>query len=532
MKKYAIAFVIGLVAVLGLTPMAFPQARSVNVQILAINDYHGHLEPANLTMRLPNQSVVPAGGAEYLASHIQKLRATNPHTIVVSAGDAIGATPLISGLFHDEPAIETLSAIGLDLNGVGNHEFDQGSQELLRLQKGGCHPIDGCKVDRFSGAKFQFLAANVIDRASQKTLFPPYQIREFNGVKMAFIGMTLRATPNIVTPAGVAGLDFKDEADTVNALIPELKRQGVRAIAVLVHEGGITTGGYNDCPNISGAIVDIVKRTDPAVDLFITGHTHQAYICQIDGRSVTSAASFGRLITDIDVAIDRRSGDITRVRAENIIVSHNLSKNPRLSQLIAKYQAVAAPIANRIIGTTNQPLTRTVNAAGESLLGQAIADAQLLATRPAGAVIAFMNPGGIRADLPQGNITYSQAFGVQPFGNNLVTMTLTGQQIQALLEQQFNNPIQGRNRILQISQGFTYEYSGNKVSNLKLNGTSINPATPYRITVNSFLASGGDGFSLFRAGGDRLDGVSDLAALEAFLKSAPSLNFMNRITIN
>lgn len=554
MKKYAIAFIVtfflALTTAILSAPFAITQSRFVNVQILAINDFHGNLETGNLSIKLPNQTTIPAGGAEYLASHIQKLRSTNPNTIVVSAGDTIGASPLLSALFHDEPAIAALDQIGLDLNAVGNHEFDQGYLELLRMQKGGCHPIDGCRVEPFKGAKFKFLAANVIDKSTGKTIFPAYAIKEFDGIKMAFIGMTLEGTPRIVSPAGVAGLDFMNEADTVNALVPELKKMGIKAIAVLIHEGGAQTGSYNECKDISGAIVNIVKRTNPEVDLFITGHTHQAYTCVIDNRYVTSAASFGRLVTDIDITLDRTTQDFSTIKANNVVVSHDLPKTAALTNLINKYKAVAFPISNRIIGSispNSQPnISRTINKVGESELGQIIADAQLAATKSPtksqdGAAIAFMNSGGIRSDLisTDGNVTYGQAFTVQPFGNNLVTMTVTGAEIKQLLEEQFDNPMVGQKRILQISQGFSYTWTpnaltGNKVSNIKLNNMPINPNLDYRITVNSFLADGGDNFTVLRAGRDRLVGVVDMAAFESYLRDRSPLkpNPMPRITVN
>ncbi len=541
MKKYAIAFLLTLFLALSIPLLVTSQSRLVNVQILAINDFHGNLETGNLTIKLPNQAQVLAGGVEYLASHIQKLRATNPNTIVVSAGDTIGASPLLSALFHDEPAIAALDKIGLDLNAVGNHEFDQGALELLRMQNGGCHPIDGCRVGQFSGAKFKFLAANVIDKITGKTFFPAYQIREFDGVKIAFIGMTLEGTSKIVSPSGVAGLDFKNEADTVNALVPELQKMGIKAIAVLIHEGGAQLGSINECENISGAIVGIVKRTNPEVDLFITGHTHQAYTCIIDKRSVTSAASNGRLITDIDLTLDRVTKDITNIKANNIVITHDLPKTEDLTNLIAKYQTIAAPLANRVIGNLKSDISRSINGAGESDLGKLIADAQLAATKSKStgeAVIAFINSGGIRGDLipVDDKITYGQAFSVQPFGNSLVTLTLTGTQIKQLLEQQFDNPMVGQKRILQVSQGFSYTWSGssalgNKVSNIKLNNKPINLTQDFRITVNSYLADGGDNFSVFREGRERLVGVMDVIALESYLRSPLILSPLSRITL-
>jgi 5'-nucleotidase len=550
--KFAVVVVCTLLLVLLLTPVMAKTSSSVNVQILAINDFHGNLEPpTGSSGRITTASgPVDAGGVEYLATHIKELRATNRKTVVVSAGDLIGASPLLSALFRDEPTIEAFNKIGLDFNAVGNHEFDDGAQELLRMQNGGCHPVDGClDGDDFKGARFQFLAANVVREGKGKTVFPAYKIRKFEGVPIAFIGMTLKGTPSIVNPAGIRGLKFLDEADTVNALVPKLKKKGIENIVVIVHEGGLPPAGsdYNACPSISGAIADIVNRTSKEVDLFITGHTHQAYNCVIDGRPVTSASSFGRLVTDIDLTLDRRTKKITNIAANNVIITRTVPKDNLQTALIDQYKTIAAPLANRVIGSITADITRTTNTAGESALGDVIADAQLEATRdPAlgGAVAALMNPGGIRADLTfasspiaegNGNVTYGEAFTVQPFGNNLMTLTLTGAQIQQLLEQQWLN--QPFPRILQVSNGFTYSWSssaleGNRVSNIAINGVAIAPNTPYRITVNNFLADGGDNFSVLTQGTSRLGGVVDLDSLEAyFTRNSPvQPGLQNRIT--
>jgi len=533
------------------TSAAAAPPQTVNIQILALNDFHGNLDPP--TGSAGRIGTTPAGGVEYLATHIKQLEATNLNTIIVSVGDLIGASPLISALFHDEPTIEAFNLIGLDYAAVGNHEFDEGAAELKRMQEGGCHPVDGCQDgDPFNGAEFRFLAANVVQEKNGKTLFPAYKMRSFAGAKVAFIGVTLEGTPTIVTPSGVAGLQFLDEADTVNALVPELKAKGIETIVVLIHEGGSQPGLYNECAGISGPIVDIVNRTDDEVDLFISGHTHGAYNCVIDGRIVTSASSFGRLITDIDLTVDRATGEVTAMQAGNVIVTRDVARDPALTALVDKYRALSAPLANRVIGSITADITRTANAAGESALGDVIADAQLAATAPAGygnAVVAFMNPGGIRTDLTYaqisggelpGEVTYGEAFNVQPFGNSLVTMSLTGAQIDALLEQQFDNPAPGQNRILQVSNGFAYTWSasaptGSKVdpTTITINGVTVDPGTTYRVTVNSFLADGGDNFTVLTQGMDRLGGAVDLDALVAYFgaNSPVAPGPQNRITV-
>jgi 5'-nucleotidase len=421
---------------------------------------------------------------------------------------------------------------------VGNHEFDEGTDELLRMQNGGSHPVDGdLDGTPFPGADFEFLAANVVSQDSGDTLLPPYAIENYQGVKVAYIGMTLEGTPSIVTPSGVAGYDFLDEADTVNALVAKLKKVGIESFVVLVHEGGVQSlgGGGNDCNGISGPIVDIVERTTDEVDLFITGHTHQQYNCVIDGRPVTSARSISRVFTDIDVELNRVTKEMTVLSVNNTTTeAANVTAAADIAEFVSVYDALSAPLANRVIGTISADITRTTNAAGESSLGDVIADAQLAATAPAGfgdAVVAFMNPGGIRADLvyaasgteADGEVTYGESFTVQPFGNSLVTMTLTGAQIDTLLEQQFDNPSVGANRILQVSDGFAYSWSasaptGSKVdiASISIGGVPIDAAGTYRITVNSFLASGGDNFSVLVQGTSPLGGDVDLDALEDY----------------
>ena len=429
-------------------PPIIQQGSEVEVQLLALNDFHGNIQPpAGSSGRV---GTVNAGGAEYLATHVRSLSEANRNTFVVSAGDLIGASPLLSALFHDEPTIEAMNMIGLDLNAVGNHEFDEGTTELLRMQNGGCHPVDGCQDgDPFEGADFKFLAANVVNHDTKQTLFPPYAIEHFSGAKIAFIGMTLEGTPNIVSPSGVAGFDFLDEADTANALIKKIKKT-TDAIVVLIHEGGSPTAlDINGCAGVTGPIVDIAERLDDEVDLVVSGHTHQPYNCVFGGKPVTSAFSFGRLLTDIDVRVDKRKQEVTSIAINNQIVTRDVAPAADITALITKYSALAAPIANRPIGHITADILRANDDSLEQSMGNVIADAQLDATDDSGfgdAVMSFMNPGGVRADLlfagsaageGDGVVTYGELFTVQPFGNSLVTMTLTGAQIERMLEEQF-----------------------------------------------------------------------------------------------
>ena len=498
---------------------ASSHAQPVELRILAINDFHGNLRPPPGGIRITDpedktkKTVVPAGGAEHMATLVKELRDGHKNTIFVAAGDLIGASPFLSAMFHDEPTIEALSMMGLDIASVGNHEFDEGKDELLRMQNGGCHPVDKCQGPHpFLGAKFHYLAASTFERATGKTVLPAYEIRQFEGIPVAFIGLTLKGTPNIISPESAAGLEFRDEAETVNALVPELKARGVEAIVVLIHEGGQPTGDYNECPGISGPIVDIVKKFDRAVDVVVSGHTHQAYVCEIDGRLVTSGDKYGTIVTAIDVKLDPVSRDVVSAKASNTIVrTATLAKNPEQTALLESYDKVAAPIANRPAGSITETLSRVPNNAGESPLGDIIADAQLAATSAAasgGAVIAFTNPGGIRIDIArkdEGAVTYADLFASQPFRNQLVTLTLTGKQIKDMLEQQWLDP--KRPRILQVSKGFAYAWDNSKPNGerilperMSLNGAPIDPAANYRVTVNNFLSVGGDGFTVLKDG--------------------------------
>jgi 5'-nucleotidase len=577
------------------------------VKLLAFNDFHGHLEantPGTIAVGFnPTTNAVvsvPAGGAEYFATHLKALGSETPNTLVVSAGDLIGASPLLSGLMHDEPTIDFMNYAGLDTIGVGNHEFDEGKAELLRMQYGnrrhgklhkhgtrgdenesyghhesddgddlsefsnqgspyrparpdGCHPVDGCQDGTpFAGSVFQYLAANVIDEDTDNPLLPQYQIvRTFDGEKIAFIGETLQGTPLIVTPTGVAGLSFLDEADAVNALVPRLDKK-VSAIVLLLHEGGSQNAPFagkfmdaNKCENFTGPdLLDIVNRLDSRVDVVVSAHTHQPYVCTLNNRLVTSAASFGRLITSIDLTIDKRANKVISTSAVNNVVTQTVAKDAGATEILTRYKAIADPIGNRVIGKITADILSArgtpsgQNAAGEQPMGDVIADGMLEAATPTdfgGAVAAFMNVGGVRASLlfnqisggeQPGEVTFAEAFTVQPFGNTLVVKTCTGQQLYDVLEQQFENPAAGQMRVMSVS-GVTYSYTrtvpvgAKRITDgsLKVAGTVVNKAASYRVVLNNFIADGGDGFSVFRACTAPLGGDVDIDAFARYLQA-------------
>ena len=557
-----VALLLGLLAVAAPSTFAAGPKQKDNdtqVQLLAINDFHGNLEPpagSGGRISVGPGATVDAGGAEYLATHLKTLEKSNPNTFVVGAGDQIGASPLLSGLFHDEPTIEALNLMGMDVSGVGNHEFDEGVDELLRMQNGGCHPVDGCQDGTpFFGSLFQYLAANVLYAGTQNTILPAYEIKKVGNAKIAFIGLTLEGTPLIVTPAGVAGLEFAPEVLTVNKFVKTLREdEGVRAIVVLIHEGGQQNAPFangfmdiNRCDNFTGAIKPIVEGLDPQVDLVVSAHTHQPYVCKFNGIPTTSASSFGRLITDVDLTIDHQTKDVTAVDAHNVIVTRTVPKDPaitddhRTTTTRSQHRSRTASSA-RSPRTSPAPWAPWPRATSqESALGDVIADAQLASTSPTdfgGAVVAFMNPGGIRHDLTfnnqvageaPGQITYSEMFNVQPFNNVMNVKTMTGDSIYRLLEQQFDNPAVGAIRLLQVSKGFSYSYdfrrpAGSRVTpgSVAINNVPITKTGTYRVAMNNFLASGGDGFTVFNEGTDQLGGEIDIdAAVNYFMKNSP-----------
>lgn len=520
-----------LLAACGTPPQ--PAAGVVEVQLLAINDFHGHLEPPSAPLDLRGaqgeaREPVAAGGAAQLATLVNALRKEQPNTLFVSSGDLIGASPPVSALFRDEPTIEAMNLMGLDINGVGNHEFDHGTQELLRLAQGGCHPQRGCFDGRpYRGARFDILAANVLTE-SGATLFPATVIKTVAGVKLGFIGLTLRDTPQMVTPASIRGLKFEDEIAAIRRNAQALRAQGAQAVIVLLHQGGTQAGGINDCQDLQGPVVRIAQGVLPQVDALLSAHTHQAYVCMIDGKPVTSAGSYGRLLTQLKLKIDPARGAVVGSAAQNLVVRASLAPEPRIAALVADYQARSKPQRERVIGCLPGELSNVPGANGQSALGQWIADAQLLiARRELGAGdVAFMNPGGIRAPLkrqPDGCVQYGDAFTTQPFGNSITVLELDGAQLLAVLERQLQR---ARPLLLQASAGLRYEYdlrrpAGARVlpGSVTIDGRPLDAARSYRVVVNSFLASGGDGFVEFAAGRNARSGPGDVEAIEAALQA-------------
>ncbi|WP_062345372.1 bifunctional UDP-sugar hydrolase/5'-nucleotidase [Novosphingobium sp. CCH12-A3] len=546
-------------------PMAGGGASGpVEVGIVGINDFHGSLEPPRQAVNVSDGkggiTPVPAGGAAWLASAIDSIRAKHPQSMTVSAGDMISASQLASSLYLDEPTIGVMNRIGVDFNAVGNHEFDRGQQELQRMQNGGCEKFtakEPCALEKFTGATFKYLAAST-KRADGSTLFPATGLKTFGSgnqaVTVGVIGLTLKGTPNLVNPTGIQGLTFEDEADTINAAVPQLKAQGADAIVVLIHEGGRTKGDPNPqgCNDFAGDIRPILDRLDSRVDVVVSGHTHWAYVCdyaQLNPAKpflLTSAGVYGELVTDITLQIDPVAGRVVSKRAENVIVQsvpYTSTRGPLgntplfpqfqpradIAQYVAKYVEASKEYTQRPIGRIDRAAPKNEGAEGGAggPLGNLIADAQLGATRDKGAEIAFMNPFGIRAPLvpaADGTLTFGDIYLCQPFGNNVVTESMTGAQIKAVLEEGLDDT--GPKQALAPSVGFEFRYdparpSGNRIVTITLDGKPLDMAKTYRVTVNGFLGLGGDGFSGFVGKPDTVTGPTDIDALESWIKAVP-----------
>jgi 5'-nucleotidase len=558
---------LGLASVSAASVAAAPSNSTMPIQLLAVNDLHGNLEPPQGGSGAITTSIdpvtgaattVPAGGAAYLATHLAQARVGQENSLTVAAGDLIGGSPLLSAAFHDEPTVLALKAMGLSDSSVGNHEFDEGKAELERINWGGCHPVDGCfdTANPYLGAKY-YLAANVIDTETHLPVLPPVSIRRINGANVGFIGMTLENTPSVVSASGVAGLKFQDEVSTANFYAKLLKLIGVNAIVVLVHEGGRPASQvYNyDCDangpgsGLTGPIVDIARNLDPSIDLVLSAHTHQSYVCTIldpagKPRLVTQAGAFGRLYTDLRMTYDKRTRDFVRssITATNVIVTRTVTPDPAVTAIIDRYKGLIGPIANKVVGYISSDILGRGTTTPERPLGDLIADAQLAATSApdkGGAVIALTNTGGIRADLAyaqsgtEGNgvVTYAEAFAVQPFNNVMVTMDLTGQQLLTALQQQFTGVNAASPRILQISANVRWTADLSQTgaarvvaSSITINGAPLDLAATYRVTMNNFLAGGGDGYEELANGTNLLVGDLDIDAFADYLtaNSSPS----------
>lgn len=567
LNKLSKLLLAGALASAPFLPHAAGLPDPVPLRLIHINDLHGSLESSaglSLTLADPGAAAgapalrVPVGGAPALAGLVKSLRAGSPYSLMTAGGDLVGAAPLISSLFRHESTIEVLNDMGLDVSSFGNHEFDEGSVELARLIKGGCAAtkpdavITSCARETYRGAKFTYLGANVINEKGPP-LAAPYTIRTFAGIPVGIIGAVTIQTPTLVTPSGVAGLKFIDEAEGVNRAADELRAKGVRAMVAIFHEGIEidSRADWNDtsCPGAAGPLLDIARRLAPEIRVVLSGHTHRGYRCEIGGRLLIQSTSYSRGISVVDVELDRSTrAMLPPVRSLNLPVLNDRTDaamraklvaatpepfrkalsdakpDPKIAARVEAYAALVKPKADRVVARIGGPLTHTRTDRTDTSMARLIADAQLAATRSEGAQLALMNPGGVRGGLvcaaPPCPVTFGQIFLVQPFGNSLVVMNLTGEQLKRALEQARRPGAEPY--LLHPSEGFTYAWvndapQGSQVSDMRLMGQAIDPAKTYRVTVNNFLADGGDGFTVLKEGKDLKGGGQDIDALMAYM---------------
>lgn len=479
-----------------------------SVQLLGINDLHGQL---NVTRTVNGR---PVGRADYLAAYLKQRQSQNINTLLVHAGDMVGASAPVSAILNDEPTIEILKQLRFNIGTIGNHEFDQGVPEMLRLIHGGANNRTGS----FAGASFPYVAANVIDKKTGNPILPPYTVITVNDVPIGFIGICLSDTPSTIVPSAVEGVKFLDEVTAINRSVAELKKQGVRAIVVLAHNPG--TSNING-KNPTGELVHIANKTDGEVDIIYGGHNHAYMNTVVANKLLVQSYSYGTAFSDVDILIDPRTKDIVHKKAEVVTTYQTgINPDPQIRSMIKTYEAKVGSLVNRVIGRTTADITAHQNEAGESALGELIADAQRAATQTD---FALMNPGGIRADIGKGTITWGEIYTVQPFGNKLVKIQLTGKQIHDVLNQQWGNR---GTKMLQIS-GMSYTWDanrpiGDKVVNILLsNGSQLDPGKTYSVTVNNFLAEGGDNFTVFRQGIHQETGKVDIDGTVRYIRKLP-----------
>ncbi|WP_038500624.1 bifunctional metallophosphatase/5'-nucleotidase [Janthinobacterium agaricidamnosum] len=530
----ALAPLLALSACVTLSPPVAP----LEINLVALNDFHGNLDSSTFsyTSAAGKADTVRAGGIDTLSGALAAWRREDPQLIFVGNGDLVGASPAMSSMWADEPSIVAMNMLGMKASSVGNHEFDQGRLELLRQQNGGCdspRPDKACQYrPDYRGAQFTYLAANVIDSSTGKPFMPAYRIEQAHGIKVAFIGAVLRDTASVVVPSGIAGLQFIDEADAINRVLPELRAQGVGVFVVLLHQGGNTIDAVDqtDCNHLTGPVVAVAQRIDPAVRLVISGHSHQGYLCRVGGKLVTQAEMGGHMLSRIKLSIDPASNRVRDVSASNVVMQQGAyAPDPAVSAYLqAVKQRSKAELSRPVARIASSTVSNDPAGSGESALGDVVADSTLFGARASGAQIAFMNNGGIRTNLEAGAgsvASLGQTQMVLPFGNTLVLMDLSGAQIRRLLEQQWQDAEASDGGLLQVSDGFSYRWDSQRPlgarvlpDSIKLHGVALDDRQSYRVVANSFLAEGGDKFSIFAEGKARLDsGVRDIDALNDYL---------------
>jgi 5'-nucleotidase len=543
-EALAAALCAALLAGCASPPTARNASAPTELTLLSINDFHGNIQaarPTPLMPRLPDATTgevkaQPAGGVAHLATALADLKARNPNALIVAGGDLIGASPLISNLLRDEPTLAAMSQLGIAASALGNHELDAGLPELMRQTRGEC-AASGCLWPGYQGPGFPYLGANVLDAKTGKPLLPTHVIKQAGGLKVAIAGVATLQTPQVIVAKAIQGIRFVDEADTLNALVPQLKAEGAQVLVAVMHEGGVQGQGAsaNDpsyaCPTLTGRVHDIAKRLDPAYAVIIGGHTHQAYTCKINGRLVVQAGSYGGWITESRLKLDA-SGRVLDAQAINHPVLQSVyAPNAALAELVARAAALTEAARTKPVATLPRGAVRNAKEPnGDAALGNLIADSQLAYARKQGtaADIAFMNPGGIRADLvvEAGRpTTMSDLLAIQPFGNELVALTLTGQQLWEVLQRQLPKG-RAAPRMLQPSWTLQYRWRTGvdgmpQLGDVLIDGKPLERTRDYRIVVNNFLSEGGDAQAGFRHGRDRAVLGTDIDALVNLLGANP-----------
>ncbi|MFC4321982.1 5'-nucleotidase C-terminal domain-containing protein [Litchfieldia salsa] len=493
---------------------AAEQPGMIDAQILSVNDLHGKIDVTSKAT-IDGVAGVQIGRIDYLAAYLRKHEAENPdHTLIVHPGDMVGGSSPVSSLYQDEPTIEIMESIGFDVGTVGNHEFDEGVAEMLRLIGGGDHPNG---TENYDGINFPMVAANVEFKDSGELVLPPYTIQEINGAKIGFIGVATTETPEMIIATGNENLTFTDEAEAINKYVPELQKQGIEAIVVLAHVPGNQSGD-----TVSGEIADIALAVNDAVDMIFAAHNHVKINAEIDNKLVVQAWDYGKAFADVDFTIDPFTGEIVEKSAEIIdVVQSEIEPDPAVSAILTKYLDLVGPKLNEVIGEAATAIDGGYASKGEigdNALGNLIADGMIAAMD---SDFALMNGGGIRADLDQGEITWSELFNIQPFGNTLVKVEVTGADLRDILNTQFSS----YGPDVSVG-GFKYTWDielgehGQVVDLFHLDGSKIDPNETFTVTVNSYMyPHSTDTYRLNELGENPVQGTDDLAATVAFIKS-------------
>ncbi|KEK23703.1 bifunctional metallophosphatase/5'-nucleotidase [Bacillus gaemokensis] len=478
-------------------------STNISVQLIGLNDFHGQL---NTTSTLHGKAV---GRADYIAAYIQSYRDKKPNTLLVHTGDMIGGSPPISALFHDEPTMEFLNTLQFDVGTIGNHEFDRGPIALQQLISGESVP----QTNSFSGSSFPYTCANVVDSETNQPLFPPYTIKWIDGIPIAFIGVITKDTPFLTMYTNMSSIRFLDEATSINHYVHQLQKKGIHAFVILAHLGGNTTGS-----NTNGALADLATQINSDVDIIFGGHTHSYINGKVNGKLLVQAYSYGKAFSNVTITLNRQTKDITKKDATIVPVYQNkLSPDLYIRNWIDSYAAKIRPRVTERLGVTNHELTRDQNEHGESKLGTVLAMAQRQAMQTD---IAFVNPGSIRHDLKKGDITWEDTFLIQPFGNPLIKMDLSGAEIRNALQEQWKE----ETRMLQIL-GIHYTWKNHTIQTISLDdGTPLHDDQIYSVVVNSFLANGGDKFMTFKLGKNRTEGPTDQESFANFIRSVTHIN--------